>query len=497
MSIFLDIVDELLEWLPLLLPLLHFSVVAGTLTWILNTKRDATPAVAWCLLVFFLPLLGALIFYIFGYQHVDRPIRRKRRHRRRYQKPPQPVGYPAQMLTAEDERPLGDGGPRTALAPLAARFGAAPVTTGNHVDFYHEGAPAFAAMRAAIAEARDHVHLEFFIWQPDELGRELLALLTDKARHGVEVRLLYDAMGSHRLRWRLLRPLHQAGGKSQPFLPLNPWRRRFQLNLRNHRKILVVDGNVGFVGGLNVGDEYLGKDPHFGYWRDTHLRLRGPAVYDLQLIFCEDWDFAANEKLVDRVESEHRYFRVESADGPYAAQIIASGPDDEKKAIREVTFAAIIRARQRVWIASPYFVPDAALLDALRLAALSGVDVRFLGLFHPDKWFPFYACRYWWAEVLRAGVKVYQYTKGMMHAKVMIVDDDFASVGTANFDNRSMFLNFEVNCLLYSHDAVRELETAFQCDFAESILLDPDVYAERPFAGRILENACRLASPIL
>jgi cardiolipin synthase len=325
----------------------------------------------------------------------------------------------------------------------------------------------------------------------------LLDLLAAKARAGVEVRMLYDALGSLRLPTRLLRPLHQAGGATQPFLPLSLLRRRFQVNLRNHRKILVVDGAIAFTGGLNVGDEYLGRDRSIGFWRDTHIRLRGPAVCDLQRVFCEDWDFAADEHLSDQDGADGRYFRAKSAGGPYAVQVIDSGPDDDLKAIREVTFAGIVKARRRLWIATPYFVPDKGLHDALRLAAHSGVDVRLLGQLYPDRWIPYYAARYWWTDMLEAGVRVYQYAKGMMHAKVMLIDDDLVSVGSANLDNRSMYLNFEANCLIYSHDAAARIEASFLRDFDESILLDREVYAARPFAGRLLENACRLASPIL
>ncbi|MCI0685437.1 MAG: cardiolipin synthase [Gemmataceae bacterium] len=500
MAWLLDLWDELSAWLPALLTLTHILLVAGTLIWALMIKTNTISAVAWCLVIIFLPFIGPLMFFVFGYQHVHRPLKRKRRHKARYQMPPHPADYAAthhpELVELPDAKPV-DLTLSASLATLAARFGASSVTVGNQIDFYDDGAPAIGAMLEAVRNARHHVHLEFFIWQPDELGRHVLEVLAERARQGIEVRLLYDGVGSRRLSPRLLRPLREAGGKSCPFLPLNPWRRRVQINMRNHRKILVVDGQVGFIGGLNIGDEYLGKDPCFGYWRDTHLRIRGPAVCDLQRVFCEDWDFAADEHLSDQGEADGRYFRAKSAGGPYAAQIIDSGPDKDLKAIREVTFAAIAKARRRVWIASPYFVPDTGLLDALRLAAYSGIDVRLLGLFCPDHWVPYYAARYWWTDMLSAGVQVYQYAKGMMHAKVMVVDDEFASVGTANLDNRSMYLSFEVNCLLYSNDAVKRLEESFLRDFQESVLLDRDAYATRPFAGRLLENACRLASPIL
>jgi cardiolipin synthase len=316
--------------------------------------------------------------------------------------------------------------------------------------------------------------------------------LVQKACEGVQVRLLYDAMGSYRLhRWRLWR-LRHAGGKYCVFLPLSPWRRRIQINMRNHRKILVVDGRVAFTGGLNIGDEYLGKNPRYGCWRDTHLRLEGPAVAELQSVFIEDWDFAANENLQDPA-----YFPAPSTSGPYPVQVIQSGPDRELKGIREMYFAAILRARQRLWIATPYFVPDPGLLDALCLAGHLGVDVRLLCQYHPDKWIPFFAGRYYWSDVLNAGVKVYQYTKGMMHSKVVLVDGEWASVGTANLDVRSLHLNFEVNCLIYSPEAVAELEAAFRRDLAASIRLERHVFARRPFAGRLLDNACRLLSPVL
>jgi cardiolipin synthase len=282
------------------------------------------------------------------------------------------------------------------------------------------------------------------------------------------------------------------GGKCSVFLPLNPLRRRVQVNMRNHRKIMVVDGQVAFSGGLNIGDEYLGKVPRYGFWRDTHLQVRGPAVAGLQRIFTEDWDFAAGEDL-----DGARYFPKVKPTGGHTVQVIHCGPDQEVNSIREVYFAAILRARRRLWIATPYYVPDAGLRDALCLAGYMGIDVRLLCQYRPDKWVPLFAGRYYWDEALRAGVRIYQYTKGMMHAKVVMVDGEWASVGSANFDNRSLYLNFEANCLLYNRELVKELEDAFLNDLRDSIELQPTVYANRPLSGRVVENACRLLSPVL
>jgi cardiolipin synthase len=472
-----------------LVPLLTIVTIA----WILLTKKDSNSATAWCLFVFFLPLFGPLVFLIFGWQNVYRPLSRKRRHRRMYEST-RPTGR-----KADPDHPTVPGSPEEAVHPgletlgkLAERCGAFPYTFGNSINLYTEGTATHQAMLEAIRSAEHHIHLETFILQPDETGRQVLEALTERARAGIQVRLLYDAMGSHNLERKLLQPLAAAGGKHSVFLPLNPFRRRIQINMRNHRKILVVDGRVGFAGGMNIGDEYLGKCPRFGYWRDTHLRLEGPAVAGLQHIFLEDWDFAASEELRERP-----YFPPPKAVGSIPAQIIDSGPDREFKAIREIYFAAILSARKRVWIASPYFVPDAGLLDALCLAGYRGVDVRFLGLYQPDKWLPYFAARYYWGQVLDAGVKVYQYTRGMMHSKVVIVDGEWASVGSANMDMRSLHLNFEANCLVYSAEVAASLERAFLDDLAVSIRLDRHVFHARPLSGRLVDNACRLMSPVL
>lgn len=463
-----------------------------TLGWILMSKRDSMSATAWCLLLLLLwpvPFLGPILFFILGYQSVQRPLTRKRRHflsfRQRYRAERQEMAGP-EAEASEPAVPWGG------FAQLAERFDAFPLTPGNRVEFYYDGNPAIEAKLAAIESARHHIHLEYFIFQPDKIGHRTLELLARKAREGVQVRLLYDAMGSRRLNRATLRPLMQAGGLCGAFLPLNPLRRRLQVNLRNHRKILVVDGKIAFTGGLNIGDEYLGQVPRFGYWRDTHMKLEGPAVADLQRVFIEDWDFAVGGQIRGR-----DYFPPLPAAGTCPVQIIQSGPDQSPKAIREIYFAAILRARKRLWIASPYFVPDNGLRDALTLAGFLGIDVRLLGQFYPDKWVPYYAARYYWGDMLDAGISVYQYTKGMMHSKVMLADGEWASVGTANLDNRSLHLNFEVNALFYSPDVVAELEAAFRRDLEKSIRLDRKVYAQRPFSGRLIENASRLLSPVL
>src|SRR5262245_52667161 len=496
-----EVWEEVRDWWPLFLTLLGLAVDVGMITWVLMTKTNSTSAVAWCMVILVFPFLGALFFILFGYQHIDRPLRRKRRHKALYRLPPYPPGHDAdsgRFVKAESPSPpAGELTVAQRLALLANRFGAYPLTTGNRVEYYFDGQTAFPAMLEAIAAAKHHVHVEFFIFHGDGIGKEFLSLLAKKAREGVQVRFLYDAIGSRKLSRRDLEELRQAGGKISQFLPINLFRRRFQINMRNHRKILVVDGEIGFVGGLNIGDEYRGMNPRYGYWRDAHMRLQGPVVGDVQRVFAEDWDFSSDERIVDAPADAPRYFKAKDGGGDVPMQVIDSGPDREIKGIREIYFAAILKARKRVWIASPYFIPDAGLLDALRLAGHLGVDVRLLNQFRPDHWIPQYCAHYYWNEVFPAGVKIYQYARGMMHSKMILVDGEWATVGTANLDNRSMHLNFEVNCLIYSPQEVAKLEGFFLRDLRDSIRLDAAAFRRRPFARRLLENACRLLSPVL
>ena len=463
------------------LALVNIGLVAVTIVWILTVKREPTSAIAWCLLVLFLPVVGLVLFVLFGYQSVHVPLKRKRQHAAAFrERPPAPEG-PAAAEGFEG------------LAGLARRLGAPPMSEGNAVELYHDGATAYDAMLDAIARAERHVHIQFFITRADESGERFMRALADRARAGVEVRFLYDAVGSWRLHSRVLKIVTDAGGQALPYLTLlNPLRRRVQINLRNHRKALIVDGKVGYTGGLNIGDEYLGRARFFGPWRDSFVKVEGPAVWGLQRVFAEDWDFSADEDL-----SADAYYPLHKPAGSAKVQVAWSGPDQDIKVIREVYFAAIMRAHRRVWLATPYFVPDAGLFDALCLAARLGRDVRVLCPFRPDKWLPHLAGRYYWSELMRAGGKVYQYTNGFMHAKILMIDDVWSSVGTANFDNRSLHLNFEVTCLIESAEVQNELERAFLRDFADSIRVTPAVYTHRPFVAKMAENACRLLSPVL
>ncbi len=455
--------------------------------WVLTTKKDSTSAIAWCLVILAMPIGGALLFWVFGYNHIYPSLRRRQLHRFDFRRthPPQ-RREAARGGEAEDWETWQD------LGRLAVELKAFPVSHGNRVTLFADTQHAFDALLGAVQAARHHVHLEYYIVRTDGTGEELLQLLTEKARQGVEVRLLYDWLGGWTVRRRLLRPLLEAGGRISSLLPITRLRSRLQINLRNHRKIAVVDGHTAFTGGMNIGDEYLGKKPSVGYWRDTVLRLEGPAVAGLQRIFTEDWDFAYGEAL-----NGPAYFPDLPDVGNTAVQVVESGPDQERNTIRELYFAALTSARKRVWLATPYTVPDSGLLDALLLARHRGVDVRILTILRPDHFLSFHAGHYYWNDMLKAGIRLYQYAKGMMHSKFLLADGQWGLVGSANLDNRSMHLNFEAGCVIHAPELVTELEESFEQDLQNSIPVDPAVFARRSYRAHLLENACRLLSPVL
>lgn len=280
----------------------------------------------------------------------------------------------------------------------------------------------------------------------------------------------------------------------EPFFPVTIPFFNNRVNFRNHRKICIIDGQAGFIGGLNIGDEYLGKNPYFGFWRDTHLRMEGEAVRSLQLFFLRDWFYMTDEKLLDEVYLGAAAVQELSQGG---VQIIAGGPDDEWEVIKKLFFSMINSARRSIWIASPYFIPDEDILSALKVAALSGVDVRLLVPSRPDKKIVFHASHSYFLEMLEAGVHIYSYQKGFMHSKLIIVDQELASIGTSNMDMRSFHLNFEINCFLYHTESVKQLVEDFKEDLTHSEQIHLESFLNRKLSMRIVESLARLASPLL
>ncbi|WP_242631554.1 cardiolipin synthase [Sedimentibacter sp. zth1] len=369
-------------------------------------------------------------------------------------------------------------------------------TQDNKVQIFTDGREKFEEFFKCIEGAKESIHVMYYIVKNDDLGKKLIALLEKKAQEGVEVRFLYDSIGGRSLNKKSLEGLLNAGGKVGKFfsslIPLI----NFKINYRNHRKIVVIDGKIGFVGGFNVGNEYLGLNKRFGYWRDTHVKIIGSAVIDLQRRFFLDWGNATKEDL----SYQPKYFpelNVKEEESGAGIQIVSSGPDERDETIKQNYVKLISSARKSVLIQTPYFAPDESVMEALRIAALSGVDVNIMIPNKPDHLFVHWATYYYAGELLKYGVKIYTYENGFLHAKTVVIDGTVASVGTANFDVRSFKLNFEVIAIIYDTETAEKLEKVFYDDVKVSLKLTRELYLQRGIAIKFKESISRLLSPLL
>ncbi len=367
-----------------------------------------------------------------------------------------------------------------------------PGTGGNVVELLIDGEATFNSIFEGIESAQHYILVQFYIIRDDNLGSALKTRLIKRADEGVRVLVLYDEIGSFGLSSSWVDDLRAAGISVRAFHSRKGPSNRFQVNFRNHRKIMVVDGVTSWVGGHNVGDEYLGNDPDIGPWRDTHIRIKGPATIPLQLSFVEDWHWAT-----DTLPGELNWQPAHPAEGDTGILIIPSGPADPLETSHLMFLLAINMAKKRLCIASPYFVPDQGIISALQLAALRGVDVRIMIPDNPDHRTIAFATYAIFDEVHRAGVEFYRYTKGFLHQKVMLIDNVFASVGTANFDNRSFRLNFEITALVLNPIFVAQVESMLERDFARCRKMPGDEFQLKPLWFRLAASVSRLLSPVL
>lgn len=478
------------HWLGLLDGVL---LVWGTL-YILSHPREARAMLAWLLVFLFLPVLGVLLFLFIGDPKFHR-VRKRRKRRRRH------LSQVQQRLQTlrRDHDPLDNLAHARHLQSfvhLARRMKTQLPTTGNQVCLYFDGETLFSALLESIAQARHHVHLEYYIVNADGSGQRLCKVLSEKARAGVECRLLLDAVGSWWLSRRYVRQLRAAGVQVHFFLPVIPWRGRWRVNFRNHRKIAVIDGALGFVGSQNIGDEYLGLDKEFPTWHDTHLSLRGPAVQELQEVFAEDWHDSGGTEL-----AADCYFPEPSDSGEQIVQILPSGPDANTATMHHLLMAVFATAQRQIRIVTPYFVPDQTMLLTLQAAAYRGLQVQLLVPNRSDHRLVLWAGRSCYRELCDAGVEIYEYREGMLHSKVVVVDETWALVGSANMDERSFRLNFEVTALLYDQGLARQLQDDFDAlrDCPSTLHICPDVLPSfRPtFRQRLGVGVARLISPLL
>ncbi|MGE8508764.1 cardiolipin synthase [Paraburkholderia terricola] len=474
-----------------LVALAHILGVVAACHAILNT-RTSQGAIAWAVSLVAMPYL-TLVPYLFlgrskfaGYadaRRVENELLRARAHPPEWDEQASSTGLPMQALGAR-------------LVHSLTRLGGMPFLPGNSVRTLVNGTATFEAIFEAIENARHYVIVQFFIVRADALGEMFKDVLIAKAKQGVRVYFLYDSIGSFDLPHRYVAALTAGGVEMHPFATHRRFVNRLQLNFRNHRKIVSVDGERAFVGGHNIGVEYLGARPPLSPWRDTHIEVRGPAVASIQFVFTEDWHWATQQLPV---------FDMPAA--PAAAErpaghdmhclVVPSGPADKQETCSLFFVEAINAARERIWITTPYLVPDEAVFAALRLAALRGVDVRIMIPCRRDHVVVFEASKLYAYDSLRAGIRIFRYQPGFLHQKVVLIDSMAAAIGSANLDNRSFRLNFEIMVLTVDRGFAEEVEAMLLEDFAESIEIDRNEYRHASALRRVLMHVARLFAPIL
>lgn len=457
-----------------------------------SRKKNTQSTIAWVLILTVIPLGGFIAYNLIGRGlYKNRRFNLKKTEDQVFkhkflinQKPNNSITTSKNSLV-ENNR---------ATIDMFSGIGDTAFTEGNDVSLYTDSDSFFNSLKMELRNAEKSINIQFYIFKDDNIGNEILSILNEKAKEGVSVKILYDAMGSRWLKHQSIQDIINNGGKAAAFLPSKIKLLNRNFNYRNHRKIVVIDDKVGFIGGFNIGDEYMGRYKKFGTWRDTHTKILGPAVKFINLRFLQDWRFASGEDLnLTSYIQKH----VEPC-GDVCMQIVSSGPDTPEEQIKYGYISLIQNAKKYIFIQSPYFILDQSLYEALKLAIYRGVDVRIMIPAKPDHPFVYWASYFNAGELIKVGAKVYTYSQdAFLHAKTVVVDDEVCSIGTANFDIRSFALNFEINAFMYSERIALLQRQAFENDMLISKEVTPEIYINRGTVIRIKESISRLLSPIL
>ena len=447
---------------------------------VLSENRNPLKSLAWVTVLLMFPIGGIVLYIFFGRSIKNKRMISRRNKRRLLQKrPPVADGDYASGLSMEHRQQI----------ELGRSLMGASYYPANDVRLFHNGADKFDALLADISAARDYVHIQYYNLTDDRIGHRVQQALMERARAGVKVRVIYDHIGSLGVKRAFFRQMAEAGVEAHPFFRVAFPQFATRINWRNHRKISVIDGNIGYIGGMNVADRYIdgGK---FERWRDTHIRVQGPAVAALEYSFAVDWSFMGHPLPEENVSAE-------SYHGGAGMQLVTSGPTSEWSNVAMLMLKAIGNARKRIYIQTPYFLPTESMLRSLQAAALSRVDVRVMIPERSDSHILTYASYSYILECLRAGIKIYLYKGGMLHSKTMMIDDDFCAVGSANIDFRSFEHNFEATMFIYSSDTNAELRRQFMADQRLSHRVKEAVWRRRPMFQKAKESIVRLLSPLL
>ncbi len=452
-------------------------------------RRSPSSTIAWILVLTFTPYVGFFLYLMFGLSFRKRVLIKKKKYvdlqRKAYLK--------RINMNKNDLDEYAISHYSDSLVKYLENYGEAIYFTNNNVEIFTDGRKLFEDMISEIKNAKKYIYMEYYIIKADSLGSIIFDILMEKAQDGVDVKILYDGVGSLGFPRKRIRKLRKSGAKIVSFFPPFIPNMNFRLNYRNHRKILAVDGVMAYTGGFNIGDEYIGENKRFGYWRDTHLKIRGDAVLEVQKQFVFDWEFTTKES----VEINEKEILGTPNTGITSMQIVANGPDWEYPVVKNGIIKMISNAKKSVYIQSPYFVPDDSMMEVLKIAVMSGIDVNIMLPNKPDHPFIYWASLSYVSELLKLGANCYIYEGGFMHSKFVVVDDKVATVGTTNIDIRSFYLNFELNAFIYDEVVVKKIKESFKEDLKDSHLLSQEEYDKRKLVVKFKESVARLLTPLL
>lgn len=466
----------------LIFQLLYVLTAIGVVGVVISENRNPLKTISWVLVLLLLPLVGLIFYYFFGEDHRKQRLISRKMHKKISRKTVDRI-----QLMETLNPPEGYKG----LVNLLNKVNDCPLYGGNKLTFYNNGADKFEALLHEIKKAKSHIHLQYYIFLDDEIGNRIKEALIEKSKEGVEVRVLYDDMGAWGVKRKFYKNMKEEGLQVESFLKVALPFLTSRVNYRNHRKVVVIDGQIGFMGGMNIADRYI-KGVKGGIWRDSHFKVEGKAVYSLQTSFIIDWYASRSELLVS-----NKYFPALEDKGENTMQIATSGPTGEFKGIHQGIFQAITNAREYVYIQTPYLIPTDALMLAIQTAAMSGVDVRIMIPENSDTTFVQIASMSFIKDLLEAKVKVYLFKKGFLHSKLMIVDDKLTITGSANMDVRSFEHNFEIDAFIYDSNTALITKNIFLEDMSYSDSIDIDEWNKRPLYTRFSESVLRLFTPLL
>lgn len=470
-----------------LLAMFFLLNILSALSLVFIERKEPTTTWAWLIILIALPGIGFILYLLLGQNLSRQKIFREKKLADKIKR---------YKLKSNGDLPIHDSEINENYEDLILmnyNHSGAIYTTNNEVKIYTNGEDKFKDLFNDIREAKSFIHIEYYIFRYDELGKSLIKELREKVKDGVEVRFVIDGMGSKKITKKIIREIESYGIKISVFFPGVLPHINMRINYRNHRKIVVIDGKIGYVGGFNVGDEYVNKGKQFKFWRDTHIRIRGEAVSELNKRFIFDWDYASGEKMGNM----SMYFPNIDVIGDVGIQIVSSGPDHMEEYIKNSYMKIINNAKNYVYIQTPYLVPDSPMMEAIKISALSGVDVRIIVPGAPDHFFMEWMLSANIGLLIEYGVKIYRYDNGFIHAKTIVADGEVCSIGTANLDIRSFKLNFEVNAFIYNEKVAKEQENIFLEDQLKSKLVIKEEYDKRSRNLKIKESLIRLLAPIL